>query len=160
MITIDYSLLIVIANFVLLLIILNKILYKPMKKWLTERSEKISGDIDEAARSKEEAAKILDQQKQELIESSEEIRKMQHRARREAEDQAKEILDGAKKQQKDIVQETEAQVAHVRKRTMEELEVELAGMIASVSATIIADKMDPETDKKLINKLLQDRLSK
>ena len=160
MITVDYSLLIVIANFVLLLIILNKILYKPMKKWLTERSEKISSDIDEAARSREEAGNILEQQKQELIESSEEIRKMQQRARREAEDQAKGILDNARKQQKEIVQETEAQVAHVRKQTVEELESELAGMIAAVSAKIIADKMDPQTDKKLIDKLLQDRLSK
>ncbi len=159
MITIDYSLLIVIANFVLLLIILNKILYKPMKKWLTERSEKISGDIDEAARSREEAGKILEQQKQELIASSEEIRKMQHRARREAEDQAKDILDNAHKQQKQVVQDTEAQIAHVRKQTIEDLESELAGMISSVSAKIIADKMDPETDRKLIDKLLQDRLS-
>ncbi len=160
MITIDYSLLIVIANFVLLLIILNKILYKPMKKWLTERTQKISGDIDDAARTREEAAKLLDQQKQELIESSEEIRKMQHRAKREAEDQAKDILDNAAKQQKEIVQDTEAQIAHVRKQTIESLESEIAGMIANVSAKIIADKMDPQTDKALIDKLLQDRLSK
>ena len=76
MISIDYSLIIVILNFVLLLIVLNKILYKPIKKFLSERQQKIASDLDEAKASRKQAEELVEQKSNELKQSAEEIRKM------------------------------------------------------------------------------------
>lgn len=43
MITVDITLLIQIVNMVVLMFLLNKVLYKPVRKILAERSEKLSG---------------------------------------------------------------------------------------------------------------------
>lgn len=43
MLSIDYTLFIQIANFLVLLLMLNAILYKPIRKILNQRAEKISG---------------------------------------------------------------------------------------------------------------------
>ena len=55
MIDINSSLLIQVCLFIFLMIVLNKIFFKPFLKFLDERHSKISGDEQEAARLQEEA---------------------------------------------------------------------------------------------------------
>jgi F-type H+-transporting ATPase subunit b len=57
MIDINSSLLIQVALFIFLMIVLNKIFFKPFLKFLAERQAKIEGDEREAARLQEEAEK-------------------------------------------------------------------------------------------------------
>ena len=160
MISIDYSLIIVILNFVLLLIILNKILYKPIKKFLSERQTKISQDIDDAKESKEVAANLVIQKEDELKTGSEEIRKMKHHAKLDATDQANEIVKSAKSQEKKIMQETEAQLENERIKVMEKVEEELSGMISDISAKFLTEKLDKEKDTDLIEKMLAEKGNK
>ncbi len=157
MISIDYSLIIVILNFVLLLIILNKILYKPIKKFLSERQTKISKDIDDAKESKEIAANLVIQKEDELKTGSEEIRKMKHNSKRDADDKANEIVKSAKSQEKKIMQETETQLENERIKVMEKVEEELAGMISNLSAKFLTEKLDKEKDTDLIEKMLAEK---
>ena len=157
MISIDYSLIIVILNFVLLLIILNKILYKPIKKFLSERQTKISKDIDDAKESKEVAANLVIQKENELKTGSEEIRKMKHNSKRDADDKANEIVKSAKSQEKKIMQETETQLENERIKVMEKVEEELAGMISNLSAKFLTEKLDKEKDTDLIEKMLAEK---
>ncbi|OGP80492.1 MAG: hypothetical protein A2Z08_05860 [Deltaproteobacteria bacterium RBG_16_54_11] len=55
MIDINSSLFIQVALFIFLMIVLNKIFFKPFLRFLEERQEKIEGDAREAARLQEEA---------------------------------------------------------------------------------------------------------
>ncbi len=57
MIDINSSLLIQVALFIFLMIVLNKIFFKPFLKFLAERQAKIEGDEREAVRLQEEAEK-------------------------------------------------------------------------------------------------------
>ena len=55
MISIDYTLAIQVALFIILMVVLNKLLFQPFVGFLQERQEKIEGDEKEAARLQEEA---------------------------------------------------------------------------------------------------------
>lgn len=55
MIDINSSLFVQVALFIFLMIVLNKIFFKPFLRFLEERQEKIEGDAREAARLQEEA---------------------------------------------------------------------------------------------------------
>jgi len=55
MVTIDITMLIQIINMVILMFLLNKVLYKPVKKILTERSEKMQGMQNDVAKFQENA---------------------------------------------------------------------------------------------------------
>lgn len=157
MIGIDYSLVLVVLNFVLLLIILNKLLYKPITKFLNERQAKISADMDQASQSRDEAGQLVEQRKQELKDASDEMRQLMKKTKREAEDQAGDIIRNAQNQQKKILAETDAQLATEKRKAMHELEDQVSGLIAEVAGKVIADKMDPATDAKLISQLLKER---
>ncbi len=62
MVSVDYSVLIQIFNFILLIIALNVVLYKPIRSILKQRKEKISGlekGIDTAENDAEESEKAF-----------------------------------------------------------------------------------------------------
>jgi F-type H+-transporting ATPase subunit b len=156
MISINYAFIIVILNFVLLLIVLNKLLYKPIKHFLTERQKKIAEDIDAAKASKEEAKKLLEQKENELKTSTEEIRKLKNAALKDAEMKAQDILKNAKNMEKKILQETESQLEHEKQKVMHDIEGELSQLVAELTAKFLSGKLDEKNDKELINKMLKE----
>ncbi len=157
MISIDYTLIIVILNFIVLLAVLNKILYKPIKKYLEERKQTISEDLDEAKKSRENAEELVSKRGEELKSSAEEIRKLKQASRREAEHQASDILKEAKNQEKRILQDTEAQLEQEKVKTLKELEGELADMVSSLSEKFLSGKIDEEKDTQLIKNIIAER---
>ena len=160
MINIDYSLIIVILNFIILLIILNGMLYKPVKKFLTERKAQIAADLDEADESKEKANQLVRKKEDELKFSAEEIRKTKKRARSDAEIQANEIISDAKDHEKKIMQETEEMIEHEKVKAVGEIKEELADMVSKLSAKFLSKKMDEKHDLDVIEKMISERGSK
>ena len=160
MINIDYTLIIVILNFVLLLLILNKILYKPIKKFLTERQNKIADDLDQAKDSREKAEQLVEEKGQELKTSAEEIRKMKYASKRDAESQVTAILKSANDQEKKILKDTEEQLKHEKEKVMEEIESELTAMVSNLSAKFLSEKLDDKKDVNLIKKVISEREKK
>ena len=157
MISINYSLLIVILNFVVLLILLNKMLYKPISNFLSERKNKISSDIDEAKKAKEKAAKLVIEKKTELKKSAEDIRKMLDTAKKEAEIKSLDIIKTARDNEKKIMKETEDQLEHEKSKVVEDIESELTSLIANLSAKFLTGKLDVKRDSELIEKILNER---
>ncbi len=157
MISIDYSFIIVILNFVLLLIVLNKILYKPIKKFLEERQKTIASDLDGAKASRKQAEKLVEEKSDELKQSAEEIRKMKNAATFDAEGKARDIMKNAKEQEKRILQDTEEQLETEKVKVMEEIEDELAEMVAELSAKFLSEKLDEKKDHDLIKKIISER---
>ena len=157
MINIDYSLLIVILNFVILLVILNKLLYKPINKFLAERKNKIAADLDDAKESKNKAIELVQQKESELKSSAENIRQLKKKARNEAENEASEIIVSAKEHEKKILKETEQQLVYEKKQTVDKIKTELAEMVSSLSAKFLSKKLDEKEDIALIDKMLSER---
>ena len=157
MISIDYSFIIVILNFVLLLIVLNKIIYKPIKKFLEERQKAIASDLDEAKASRKQAEKLVEEKSEELKHSAEEIRKMKNAATSDAEGKARDIMKNAKEQEKRILQDTEEQLETEKVKVMEVIEDELAEMVAELSAKFLSEKLDEKKDHDLIKKIISER---
>ncbi len=157
MISINYTLIVVFLNFVLLLIVLNKILYKPIKKFLLERQKNISEDIDKAKESRENAENLVQKKEKELKISAEEIRKMKKIAKKDAEIQASGIIKQAKEQEKKIVKETEDQLIYEHEKAVSKVREELADMIASLSEKFLSTKIDEKKDDELLKKILSER---
>ena len=154
MISIDYSLLLVILNFVVLILVLDKLLYKPIKKFLTERQAEIAKDIEEAKLSKQEALKLSKQKEEELKQSAVEVREMKRLAQKDAEKKAETILENAKEGKKKILVEAEEQLKHEKEKVVDALKSEIAGLVEKISENIIHEKLDSEKDLKLIDELL------
>ena len=155
--TIDFSMIIVILNFVLLMIVLNNLLYKPLKQYFSDRQTKIQQDVEEASVSIEKASQLVLQREEELKNSMEDARKMKDSIRHEAEKQADQILHNAKMQERDTIQQTQNQLKELNKKAFIEIESKLSGMIVDLTEKVLEEKIDAKKDKELINKLLAKR---
>lgn len=160
MISIDYTLIIVILNFVVLLFVLNKLLYKPINKFLDERKAKISEDIDAAKKSREDASLFVQQKEEDLKKSSKDIRALKKSAEKDAESRASEIVRSAKDHEKKILLETESQLLNEKEKVIGKISGELSEMISTLSAKFILESMNDKNDADLIDKLLEERSDK
>jgi len=156
MITIDYSLIIVMLNFVFLLIVLNSILYKPIKKFLTERQHKIAADLEQAEVSKQEAEELLNRQQTEFKESALEIRKLKEKAKKDADLLSEDIISEARNREKTILMDVEKQLIQEKKKALSEVESTLSETIVMLTSKIIGKNIDQDIDAELIKKLLRE----
>ncbi len=156
MISLDYTLIIVILNFVFLLIILNHLLYKPLKKFLTERQKTISTDLEQADNLQKEAESLIEKQNQEYRKTSQEIRKMKEKAKKEAESLSNDIIKDAREREKDLLLDTEKQLSQEKMKAIKELELKLGDKVSLLTAKIIGRNIDQEIDAELISKLLKE----
>ncbi len=157
MISIDVSLIVVIINFLLLLFILSKVLYKPLKDMLTQRREKVIADIDEANKSKEEANLLAQKKDEEYKKSVVDARELRDKIKKEAEFEAEKIIQDAYDNRKSIISETEQQLVNERIKVKKELESELANLVSNLSGKVLAEKLDSSKDEELINGILDSR---
>ena len=157
MISIDVSMVVVVLNFLLLLFILKVVLYQPLKDMLTEREGKVSADIDEANKSKEEAKKLVLTKEEEYKQAVVEARKLRDDIRKEAEFDAEKILQQAYENRKSIVAETEVQLSHEKQKIKQQLQAELASLVSGLTGKVLGQKIDSDRDLEIINSIIDSR---
>jgi F-type H+-transporting ATPase subunit b len=155
--TIDLSFVLVILNFILLLIILNNVLYKPLKAYFSDRQNKIKADIDEANQSIEKANQLVIEKDTELKNAFLEARNIKDKITKDAEIHAEKIIQSAKQTELDVIQDTEIRLKELNKKAKEELEFDLADIVIDLTKKVLFENMDAEKDRALINKLLAER---
>lgn len=141
MIELNFTLLIQAANFLVLIYVLNKILYKPILKILDERDERISGGQEKAKKLIEEGEAIFSSYNQKLHDSKIEAVAVKNATRKEAVDQANAIIDEARKKAEDIVLGVQKEMAEEIARVKKELEPELGIMASTIAQQILGRKV-------------------
>lgn len=154
---IDYSLIIVILNFILLLIVLNKILYAPLKNFLNERQQGILNDMEEAKASVVKAEQMVIEGEKNLKESINEGRKLKESLQKEAESEADKIIRAAKEQEKRTIMESQSQIELEKQQVILEIEKQISGLTVELAAKLLTQKMDVAADTALLNQMLQER---
>ena len=156
MISIDYTLIIVILNFIFLLIILNHLLYKPIKKFLNERQSTMTSDLEKGETFRKESMELLQKQKEEFKQSSLEIRKMKEKAKKDAESVSDSIIKEAREREKELLIDTEKQLNQEKIKAIQELESKLSDTVSMLTGKIIGKNIDEKLDAELIDKLLKE----
>ena len=135
------------VNFLVLLFILNKFLYKPVLKTLDQRKQKVSQSLKDAAEIEKKLAQIeLDQEKA-LQAATTEAKKIIN----EATESGNQIINDAHlKAAHDIqlmVNKSNTQISLEKDRLNQEIKAELADMIAA-GLKVISGKVLSDNDKK------------
>jgi F-type H+-transporting ATPase subunit b len=155
--TVDFSLLGVILNFILLLFILNRLLYKPLKGYFDERQKKIKDDLDEAERLNKIADDRVTEKNEELNNFRKECRSIKEKIVKDAETEREGILLAAKNKENELIKHAENKITELNNRAITEIEKRLSEIIADLTGQVLAEKIDGSKDKELIEKLLAKR---
>ena len=151
-----WSILISLANLLLLFGIIKKFLYKPVKKMLEARK----ASIDEQYRRAEEAEmEALSQKKQyetQLSGAKAEAEGIIHSAVQTAKDREKDILSDAKSEAERIVRRAEENAAMELKKAEDSIKEEIVEVSAKLSEKILKREIRSEDHRALIDAFIND----
>lgn len=141
MIELNWTFFVQVLNFLILMVVLNKILYKPILKVLDERDERIVGGREKAKELIAESDTILNTYKGKLQVSKIEALGTKNTARKEASDQANVIIGEARGKAEGIISKVQQDMAREIDRVKKELEPEVGIMAATIAQQILGRKV-------------------
>ena len=156
MVSIDYTLILVIVNFIILLIIMKKLLYKPLMDYINKRESQIREDIKGAKEHKDKSEKILEEQKELLIKAKEEARDIRDEATRSAKIQGEQILHDAAEQRDIIIQESQEMIDVEVNKAKESIQAQIGDFVIELTDKIIGKKLTEDEDIKFIDDMIKE----
>lgn len=153
---IDWKLLLAQAvNFLLLLYILKRYAYRPILKLLDERSRKIEKGLADAEAAEKRLAASLEEEKKVLALAREEARKTLERAETSAKKRDGEMLEVTKVKIDKMIAEADAHLNDEKQKLILEAKSEIAELVLLSLEKVLREKVNPDTDRALIEKTLQ-----
>ena len=151
MISLDKSLIVQVVNFVILLIILHRLLYKPFLAKMEERTAAIKASLDEAQAARGEAARQQEQNAEQLRASYAEAAAIRAAALKEAGDEQRTLVEQATREAKQLVDNARAQTDADIRRAREELRREVAEIATSVAEKLIRRSLRDEDHRRIVD---------
>ena len=148
------DLLINIVSIIVLYLVVKKLAYNPVKKFLNARTEKVEAQKAEAAENLKEATQMKEKY-DELLKDSENakadaIKEGINNAKAEATD----ILETAREQAKAIVDKANKNAKEKEQETIENARDEIINLAIDASATLLKREFDDADNKRLIEDFL------
>ena len=154
---IDFLVIATVLNFLLLLIILNRLLYKPLRKFFTDRQNKIRDDLAEAERLTQMANDRVTEKNEELSNFRAECKLIKDNILKDATAERENILYAAKLKEVELIKHAENKIQTMNKKATDELEEKISRIIADLAGKVLEEKLDSDKDRELILKLLSER---
>lgn len=145
-----------IFNFIVLLIFLRLVVWKPLLRVIDRRKEKIAANVTAAEQNRQEAEALQAQLKAELARAREEAQSIIQRATKTAEDEAAGIIESSKNEANRIKENAMKDIQMERDKAVAELRNEVAGLSILVASKIVSEKMTDDVQEDLVNKFIDE----
>lgn len=140
-----------IVNFLIILFILKKFLYKPVLELLNKRKTTIKEGLEQADEARLKLEKVVIEEKQILKNAQAQARKIIEDARNAAIDTSLQIQEDSKKQTEKMLSDARDQIAREFKETEKKLAVNVSKVAVSLLQKSL-EKFFPSKDQKKITK--------
>ncbi len=134
-------------------------LYRPLKRWLSNKTQNIASNIEETGRERKEAEQQLASIKMRLTKIGQEMDDIKRKAEAEGLREKERILALAREEAGRIEKLTNLEIEALRKGAVRELKAYAASLATALAETRIKQKLTPELHRHLIRRSIE-RLAK
>ncbi|MEK7173085.1 MAG: F0F1 ATP synthase subunit B [Patescibacteria group bacterium] len=153
---IDWRLLLAQAiNFLVLLLILSKFLFKPVIKMLDERSSKVKDSLKQAEDIKRQVELINKENEKKILASKTQAETIIRNAQAEAEKERQQIIAKSRAESSQIIVAAKKQLAQEKQQIITEAKTEIGSLVVSATEKILQEKLDPQKDWTLIEQVIK-----
>jgi F-type H+-transporting ATPase subunit b len=142
-------------NFLLLVGLLTKFLYRPVVRMLDERSTRIKESMERAESIKEELARTSEETRAQLLVARKEGQAIVDQASQMAERLKVQARDDAQAEADKIVVKARAQLDQERQQVVAELRREMADMVVAAAGRVIGQSLDTNAQRRLVEEFSQ-----
>jgi len=150
-ISLDKSLIIQAVNFIILLVLLTKLLYKPLMKKMDERTQAIQKSLDEAQAARAAAQKERDDFAAKIQAAHGEAQAIRAEALKEAGEEKRRLVDAAKAEAARLVADTRQELEQDVRRARQELRQEVADLAIAVSEQLIKKSLNDSDHRRIVD---------
>src|ERR671919_2603008 len=148
------ALLFQVINFLLLLYLLNRFLFKPVLKLLDEREQRIRKGLEDAEAAAHDRELAKAEREAAMDEARKEAQAMIARATKIADDSRAEILAEAKEQAEKVTTRAREEITAEKERAMAELRATVADLALEAAGRLVRSEMNQTTQRRLVEEFL------
>jgi F-type H+-transporting ATPase subunit b len=142
--------------FAILLFLLVKYVYPPIKDQIQKRQAEIERSIDEAEQTRKEARELLAEYRRQIEEARGEGRRILEEARKQAESQRERTKKEAREEGDRIIERARDEIGRERDNALRQVRSEVASMVIQASEQVIGREVNHDEHERLISQALDD----
>ncbi len=150
LINLDKSLIVQAVNFIILLLILQRLLYRPFLAKMEERSTAIRRSLEEAQAARAEAARQAEENAARLRQAHAEAASIREQALKEAAEEQRRLVDAARAEAQRLVESARAQTEADIRRAREELRREVADLATAVAEKLVRRSLREPDHQRIV----------
>lgn len=139
-----------------LFLVLRHFLFKPVSEFLKARQDRIEKDINEAKKSKEDAINLKRDYEIKIEKAKDEAKEIIESARKRGEDLREEIVKEAKEEANRLLEKARLEIEREKAKAKDDLKKEISSIALMVASKIIDKELDKNTHEALISKFINE----
>ncbi len=144
------------VNFLILLFLLKRFLYQPIRKFLDERTAAIEDTIAQAEADQSEAEKLRSELEERLAEGRHEAKEYLDNAMRRSEKMHEELLAEAKREAEQLKQRAQADIRREQEQAWAELKDQVVQLSFQIASKVVKNSLDEKRHQELVNDVVAD----
>jgi len=145
-----------IINFLILVAILNKFLYKPVTKMLNERRNEVVYNLDKAEKAKIDSEKMKDEYVSHLQNAKSEAQEIIAKANKMGEQTKNEIVTQARAEAEKVSIKAQEEIRLEKIKALGELRDEVASLAVLAAEKIISKNIDSKDHEKMVQDFVKE----
>ncbi|MBU0560397.1 MAG: F0F1 ATP synthase subunit B [Bacteroidetes bacterium] len=145
-----------VITFVLLLLILKKIAWKPILSSLSERENFIRESLEKAEAAQNETQKLLEENKSRLAKADEEAKIIVAQSKEHAQSLKTQILDQSKQEAKSMIDAAASEIERRNQEAFNSLKEQVASIAVEAAEKILRETLDKDKKQNLVDKYMKD----
>jgi F-type H+-transporting ATPase subunit b len=142
------------VNFLLLLFLLSKLLYRPVLKMLDERAERIRESLERAEQVQAQAERDEQERRTQTDDARRQVQTMLTQATAMAEQVKAEARQAAQEEARRIVERAQTEAAAEREQAMAELRQQVADISILAAERVVRANLDSQTNRRIVEEFL------
>ena len=155
-INLNITILIQVINFLILILLLSKFLFKPLSKFMAERADGIERSLTEAKTAREATAKAQEENQARLRDAQREMATLREQVQREIETERQRLLAASREQAQALVAAAKAEIEADAKRARAGLREEAAGLALAAAERLLGRSMTAEDQRRLAEQYVRE----
>lgn len=142
------------AMFLILMALLKKFAWGPLMGVMNEREQHIASQIDEAEKSRTEANKNLEEQRELLKQARTEAAQLIESAKKQADVQREEILALARTESDRLKESAKLEIQQQKEQAVAAIRDQVATLSVMIASKVIEKELNETEQEKLINEYI------
>ena len=142
-------------NFLILMGVLTRFLYKPFLNMLATRKQSIKDALDNAELTNRRADEKMEQYSKRISKVEEESREIIRTAKIKADAQARDIIEDARKEAGDIIAKAEKTIEKEKEKAMEEMKQEIAVLAVMAAEKIVEREIQRAGQEAIVEDVIR-----